>query len=53
MPPKLFTRISAKLTAMSAAAILMVAILLVAVWVGGHLGRQELRFRPDAIGHFP
>ncbi|MGO7153308.1 methyl-accepting chemotaxis protein [Rhizobium leguminosarum] len=56
MPPKLFTRISAKLTAMSAAAILMVAILLVAVWVGGtsvgkssDFGRMQLVISRDLV----
>ncbi|MGO4568903.1 methyl-accepting chemotaxis protein [Rhizobium sp. 2YAF20] len=56
MPSKLFTRISVKLTAMSAAGILMVLALLAAVWVGdasigrsSDFGRMQLVISRDLV----
>ncbi|MBB2830658.1 UNVERIFIED_ORG: methyl-accepting chemotaxis protein [Rhizobium esperanzae] len=56
MPPKLFTRISAKLTAMSAVGIFMVLTLLAAVWIGGasvgsssDFGRMQLVISRDLV----
>jgi len=44
MPSKLFARISAKLTAMSAIGILMVLALLGAVWIGGNAASSSADF---------
>ncbi|MBY5357683.1 HAMP domain-containing protein [Rhizobium leguminosarum] len=56
MPSKLFTRISAKLTAMSAVGIFMVLALLAAIWVGdasanrsADFGRMQLVISRDLV----
>ncbi|OWV74433.1 chemotaxis protein [Rhizobium sp. R339] len=56
MPSKLFTRISAKLTTMSAVGIFMVLTLLAAVWIGGasvgrssDFGRMQLVLSRDLV----
>ncbi|MDF0696409.1 methyl-accepting chemotaxis protein [Rhizobium sp. MC63] len=56
MPSKFFTRISAKLTAMSAVGIFMVFTLLAAVWIGGasvgrssEFGRMQLVISRDLV----